>query len=185
MMPWAIVKCRLSKGQVLASKEANNFLDCSAERTSSSGRQGPFQLRAHSSIIISSHQCSALNESGPIQASRVDQNARKAVGAHTLQSAGICEPEPSSTRSPGTSTAPLMVCQRPSRHTVACGVRDAFSAFTASCAFVVSYLLTSEQEFLDISQLVLGLNRTGRGHQVHGMHGTLRAAVLNGLYPQP
>ena len=33
-----------------------------------------------------------------------------------------------------------MLCHLPSLHTVACGLRDAFSALTASPALVVSYL---------------------------------------------
>ena len=58
----------------------------------------------------------------------------------TRQSAGTCEPDASSTRSPGTRAAASRVCQTPSRRAVACGRSDALSARTASPALVVSYL---------------------------------------------
>ena len=58
----------------------------------------------------------------------------------TRQSAGICEPDPSRTRSPGTRRVASMLCHLPSLHTVACGLSDAFRALTASPALVVSYL---------------------------------------------
>lgn len=58
----------------------------------------------------------------------------------TKQSAGTAEPEPSSTRSPGTSRAASMVDHLPSRLQVARGLREALRAATASPALVVSYL---------------------------------------------
>lgn len=56
------------------------------------------------------------------------------------QSAGIAEPAPSSTISPGTSILASMFCQLPSRLTVAVGLREALRAATASAALMVSYL---------------------------------------------
>eukprot|EP00955_Chlamydomonas_euryale_P106396 365702-Chlamydomonas_euryale.AAC.26 len=56
------------------------------------------------------------------------------------QSAGTAEPEPSSTRSPGTREPASSVVHLPSRLAVAKGFNEALSAATASPALVVSYL---------------------------------------------
>merc|ERR1719353_1848436 len=56
----------------------------------------------------------------------------------TRQSAGMAEPDASSTMSPGTKVVPLMTCHLPSRLTVALGFKEFFRASTASPALTVS-----------------------------------------------
>lgn len=60
--------------------------------------------------------------------------------AFTMQSAGTAAPEPRRTQSPGTTSAPSMLTNLPSRFTVASGLSDALSAATACVLFIVSYL---------------------------------------------
>lgn len=79
------------------------------------------------------------------------------------QSAGIAEPAPSSTMSPGTSILASIFCQLPSRLTVAVGLREAFRAATASAALMVSYLHTQQlKAAAGIRRLCTGVKRHGR-----------------------